>query len=129
MKINLIKNNLNLIKLLIELKSNDLYMIYYNAFGDFKKEKNIEGFANDEKTNVMEKIQQFKKNLESGKITKEQVSAQMIEFRKMIKEGKITDEQKKALEDVVQNTVRQMDGINLMNKVTLILDLKLIKVM
>jgi hypothetical protein len=94
-------------------------MIYYNAFGEFKSERNIEGFANEEKTNVMEKIQEFKKNLESGKISKEQVSAQMIEFRKMIKEGKLTDEQKKALEDVVQNTVRQMDGINLVGNLEL----------
>jgi len=94
-------------------------MIYYNAFGEFKSERNIEGFANEEKTNVMEKIQEFKKNLESGKISKEQVSTQMIEFRKMIKDGKLTDEQKKALEDVVQNTVRQMDGINLVGNLEL----------
>ena len=94
-------------------------MIYYNAFGQFVSEKSIEGFANDETPNIMEKIQEFKKNLESGKISKEQVTSQMNEFRSMIKDGKITDEQKKALEDVIQNTVRQMDGINLVGNLEL----------
>jgi hypothetical protein len=94
-------------------------MIYYNAFGKFVSEKNIEGFADDEKSNLMAKIHLFKKNLETGKINKDQISIQMKEFRALIKNGTLRDEEKKALEDVVKNTVRQMDGINLVGNLEL----------
>ena len=95
---------------------------FYNAFGKLVKENNIETFATEEKEekeSVIEMINQFKVDLEMGKLSKPQVQDRMSHFRKLITEGKLKDEDKKKLENIISTTVRTIDGINIVGNLEL----------
>ena len=96
-------------------------MIYYNAFGKFVSENNIETFSqeSEEKSKYMEEIKQFKSNLELGKLSKNQVEDKMKNFRELISKGKLSNEEKSLLDQVIKTTVRKMDGINLIGNLEL----------
>ena len=86
---------------------------FYNAFGNFVSMSTIEGFAVDTKKDdeILKEIDQLKLNIESGKITKEQIITE-IEKLNSLKENKDTSVVvKNAIELLVKNTVSKVDGI------------------
>merc|ERR1711871_730631 len=68
---------------------------------------------------MLAKIKLFKAKLESGRITQNEIKEKMVRFKKLLKEEKLSDEEKKALEDIIKNTVRKVDGINLVGNLDL----------
>merc|ERR1711968_392545 len=103
---------------------------FYNAFGKLITSDSIEHFAQEEEErqeeerqekemSMLAKIKLFKAKLESGRITQNEIKEKMVRFKKLLKEEKLSDEEKKALEDLIKNTVRKVDGINLIGNLDL----------
>lgn len=103
---------------------------FYNAFGKFVNLNSVEHFTQEEassekktiqeeKVQMIDEIKLFKKKLENGIITENEVKERMDYFRKLIKEGKLSTLEKELLEDVIENTVRKVDGINLVGNLDL----------
>ena len=92
-------------------------MIYYDIFGNLIKENTIEAFS--EKSNMMDEIKQFKKDLETGKISKKQVDEKIVYFKDLIAKGKLNEKEKEQLNNVISTTVRTLDGLNIVGNLEL----------
>ena len=88
---------------------------FYNADGKFVSMSTIEGFAIDiqNDTKLLEEIKELKIQIETGKLTKEQIITEVEKLNSLKANKDTSNIVKNAIESLVKNTVSKVDGIKL----------------
>ena len=98
---------------------------FYNAFGqlkyfetfdnkDIEKELDIKNSKKKElKISLLEEIKLFRKKLENGTITKNEVMLKMDRYNELYRADKLTDPEINALKNLESTTRSKMNGIGL----------------
>jgi hypothetical protein len=97
-------------------------MDYYNIFGEFIRNSNIESFTDvaiqeEEKKSFLIRLLDFEKKVKTGKLNQEMIRFKLDRFNK--NKDKMNSKETKLLEKITKQNIQKIDGINLVGNLEL----------